>query len=358
MSSLQPYEPGVKAAIALSLLGVEVGHARLLRLSGRERESKTNAKAKYTPDDMLNIRARLAGLDPAEVRAAMSKNRKLPTFIVTRMTKGGVGKTSITVNLAVCFALMGYRTLLIDADHQATASSMLGIDDEEYNEFHIGKLLHNASGSNEPDDMEPYIKHIFANGYLDLIASDVELDSFNTLLFAKMNREQSAIDFARRNQDFLSKNYDVVFVDTNPGTSQISLAFTFLASLSQRILTIVEPEGSCLRALNALKLNVDEVVRHSRRNIDVSILINKSSIGRKKTEENMALLMENYPQNIIRETIPQSIAFSRQVNADDVTKSAPVVLGEPNTKVADSLYKVASLLVSLYGITQPGFKKA
>ncbi len=79
-----------KTAVALALLGKEFSSKRLLELSGREKP-RGQHHMKYSPTDLRSIRYRLAGLNPAEQQKAITKNKKLPALIVTRMTKGGVG---------------------------------------------------------------------------------------------------------------------------------------------------------------------------------------------------------------------------------------------------------------------------
>lgn len=345
-----PIEPTVKASVAMSLLGLELNNKRLMRLSGSEKPAGQR-QMKYKPQDMLSIRARLAGISPEAVQEAMAANTKLPAIIVTRMTKGGIGKTSITVNLATALALSGYRVLLIDADPQASATNMLGIETETYHP-HIGKLL--LKSGDKPDDLSEFIVPIFADGFLDLIPSDVELDSTNPALIVTMGREQKAEEFVMRNQEFLSKNYDVILVDTTPGTTPVSVAFTYLAHLTGKILTVVEPEGSCLRALDALQFNLEEVQKLAKRPIDLAILVNKAQIGRKHVEHNYAILTKSYPNRILPVQIPHSIAFTRQINADDVPSSMPVLLKDPNSKAADSLYHFARVIASEFNVTQPG----
>ena len=351
MSIPVPIEPTVKASVAMSLLGLELNNKRLMRLSGSEKP-EGQRQMKYKPQDMLNIRARLAGISPETVKEAMVVNTNLPAIIVTRMTKGGIGKTSITVNLATALALSGYRVLLIDADPQASATNMLGIETESYHE-HIGKLL--LKNGDKPDDLRDYIIPIFEGGFLDLIPSDVELDSTNPALIVTMGREQKAEEFVTRNKDFLSKNYDVILVDTTPGTTPVSVAFTYLAHLAGKVLTVVEPEGSCLRALDALQFNLEEIQKLAKRPIDLAILVNKAQIGRKHVEHNYAILAKTYPNRILPVQIPHSIAFTRQIDADDVPSSMPVLLKDPNCKAADSLYRFARMIASEFNVIQPGF---
>lgn len=351
MSIPMPIEPTVKASVAMSLLGMELNNKRLMRLSGSEKPVGQR-QMKYKPLDMLNIRARLAGISPDAVQEAMAANTQLPAIIVTRMTKGGIGKTSMTVNLATALALSGYRVLLIDADPQASATNMLGIETETYHP-HIGTLL--LKGGDKPDDLREFIVPIFADGFLDLIPSDVELDSTNPALIVTMGREQKAEEFVLRNQEFLSKHYDVILVDTTPGTTPVSVAFTYLAHLCGKILTVVEPEGSCLRALDALQFNLEEVQKLAKRPINLSILVNKAQVGRKHVEHNYAILTKTYPDRILPVQIPHSVAFTRQIDADDVPSSMPVILKDPNSKAADSLYHFARVIASEFNVTQPGF---
>jgi len=121
---------------------------------------------RYMPSDIRAARYRAAGVEPPTT-GQLPLVSKLPPVIVTRMTKGGVGKTSISVNVAAAMAMMGYRVLVIDADPQASASNLLGIDTAVYDTdiLHIGHFLKKATKA--PDaDLPGAIKHIYDGGFL------------------------------------------------------------------------------------------------------------------------------------------------------------------------------------------------
>ena len=86
--------------------------------------------------------------------------RPLPRVIAVANQKGGVGKTTTTVNLGACLAELGYRTLVIDLDPQGNASTGLGIENRglETSMYHV--IMHDVPLE---DCVEPSsVKNLFA----------------------------------------------------------------------------------------------------------------------------------------------------------------------------------------------------
>ena len=98
----------------------------------------------------------------------------LPRIMAVANQKGGVGKTTTTVNLGACLAELGYRTLVIDLDPQGNASTGLGIDNRGLDTSMYHVIMHEAPLENciEPAS----VKNLFvAPASLDLAGTEIEL---------------------------------------------------------------------------------------------------------------------------------------------------------------------------------------
>ena len=341
-----------KTSVAVSLSGLDVSPKKLQELCGREKPAGQH-HMRYMPSDIRAARYRASGIEPPAT-ALLPFNDKLPPLIVTRMTKGGVGKTSISVNVAATMAMMGYRVLVIDADPQASASNLLGIDTAIYETdiFHIGHFL--KKSSNTPDiDLVNAIQHIYEGGFLDLIPSDITLAETDASLVAVMSSHTRAELFLNRNSKFFAQHYDVIIVDTAPGTTPIGLAFSYAAKISGKVLTIVEPEGSCLRALNSLASNLAEIKAVTGANVTMEVVINKYHPSLKHVRESMGFLYSKYGNMLNDSIIPQYSGFARQLNPAD-KDVGPLVEFESSSVGAAAIIDVAKSLIRSYGITMPG----
>jgi chromosome partitioning protein len=341
-----------KTSIATALSSLDISAKKMHELVGRDKPAGQH-HMKYTPADMRAIRYRTAGIEPPTTEMPTAP-AKLPPLIVTRMTKGGVGKTSISVNVAAALGMMGYRVLMIDADPQASASNLLGVETSEYGNTiaHIGHFLRKATST--PDtDLPAAIMRIYEGGFLDLIPSDITLAETDASLVAVMSSHTRAELFLKRNVDYLSKNYDVIVVDTAPGTTPIGLAFSFAAKESGKVLTVVEPEGSCLRALDSLASNLAEIKAVTGANISMEVIINKYHPSLKHVRESMGFLYSKYSAMLNDSIVPQFSGFARQLNPA-AKDAGPLVETESVSVGAAAIFDVAKSLIKSFQITQPG----
>src|ERR1700709_2685420 len=112
----------------------------------------------------------------------------LPRIMAVANQKGGVGKTTTTINLGACLAEIGFRTLIIDLDPQGNASTGLGIDNHN-----VETWMHHVTRHEAPLEnwIEPAsVKNLFgAPASLDLAGTEIEL----VPAFSRENRLKRSI---------------------------------------------------------------------------------------------------------------------------------------------------------------------
>ena len=168
--------------------------------------------------------------------------------------KGGVGKTTTTINLAASIAERGYRVLIVDIDPQGNATSGLGIEKSE-----IDKDIYNVLIDEVP--LKETIHHTSVKK-LDIVPATINLSGAETELISMMAREtrlKSALDA-------VSDQYDFVFIDCPPSLGQLSInAFT----ASDSILIPVQSEYYAMEGLSQLLNTIRLVQKHFNRDLGV-----------------------------------------------------------------------------------------
>jgi chromosome partitioning protein len=168
--------------------------------------------------------------------------------------KGGVGKTTTAVNLAASLAVGEYKTLLIDIDAQANATSGLGVDAKQSNKTIYEVLIGQSSVADA----------IVTTGVpnLDLIPSHINLVGAEVELIDATDREHI---MEKALVDVKSK-YDFIFIDCPPSLSLLTLN-ALVASDS--ILIPVQCEYYALEGLGQLLNTINIVKRHLNPRLDI-----------------------------------------------------------------------------------------
>lgn len=235
--------------------------------------------------------------------------------------KGGVGKTTTTVNLSTILAKRGKKVLLIDTDPQGNATSGLGIDKES--DLSTYDLLITDVAA-EDIIQETGIKNLYIS------PSNMNLAGAEVQLVSMMSREQRM----KEKLDVIKDKFDFILIDCPPSLGLITLnAFT----ASDSVLIPVQCEYYALEGLGQLLNTVELVRKHLNKNLYVEGAILTMYDIRTNLANQVVREVKRFFQNKVYKTvIPRNVKVS-----EAPSYGMPITIYDPKSKGARSYEKFA-----------------
>lgn len=235
--------------------------------------------------------------------------------------KGGVGKTTTSVNLSALLAKRGKKVVLIDADPQGNATSGLGVDKD------VEKSLYDVLINEEPvagtlqDTVEKNLKICPSN--MNLAGAEVELVS-------QMSREHRL----KEQLEEIKDKYDYIFIDCPPSLGLITLN-SFTAADS--VLIPVQCEYYALEGLGQLLNTINLVKKHLNKSLEIEgALLTMYDIRTNLSNQVVKEVKKYFDDKVYKTVIPRNVRLSEAPSF-----GMPITMYDPKSKGARSYEKLA-----------------
>lgn len=237
--------------------------------------------------------------------------------------KGGVGKTTSTINLGAALAEYGRRVLLVDLDPQGALSAGLGVPHNDLDVTVYNLLVDPSMSILETIHRTPVPG-------LDLVPANIDLSAAEIQLVNEVGREQA---LARALRPVMGE-YDYIIIDCQPS---LGLLTVNALSCSQGVIIPMECEFFSLRGLALLTDTVDKVRDRLNFNLDVTgILVTMFDRRTLHAREVMARLIEVFGDQVFDTVITRTVRFPETSVAGE-----PITTWAPTSEAAEQYRAVA-----------------
>jgi chromosome partitioning protein len=215
--------------------------------------------------------------------------------------KGGVGKTTTTVNLAAGLARAGANVLVIDLDPQGNASTALGIE-HRADTISVYDVIINDEPMSEVVQQSPEFSGLYGvPATIHLAGAEIELVS----LVAREQRLRSALDRFLGESDI---DFHYVFIDCPPSLGLLTIN-AFVAA--GEVLIPIQCEYYALEGLSQLLNNIRLIERHLNPRLKVSTILltmydSRTNLANQVVDD----VREHFPKEVLNTVIPRSVRIS------------------------------------------------
>jgi chromosome partitioning protein len=291
------------------------GSAAVVGVKASSAEIAEEEETRLMPRDLIAP----SRLDAAREAAEPEVPVKQPDVIAFANQKGGVAKTTTTLNLAVAFAESGYRVLCVDLDPQGNLTMSQGIDPDK-----VEKSLYDVLVNDMP------ISEIIQHREIDIAVASIDLAGAEIAMSTKIGRERSLEKALKE----VAGDYDYVCIDTPPSLGLLTINALTAAN---KVIVPVQCEYLSMRGLVQLQ-NTLRMIQENL-NPDVKIegilptMLDSRTVHAKEAVE---ILEENFGDLVFRSRIKKAIKF-----AEAPVKGASVLKYDSGSSAANYYRELA-----------------
>ncbi|MEO7147607.1 MAG: ParA family protein [Terrimesophilobacter sp.] len=215
--------------------------------------------------------------------------------------KGGVGKTTTTVNLAAALAKTGARVLVVDLDPQGNASTAVGVD-------HRAETVSVYDVVINDEPMALVVQKSPEFDTLYCIPATIHLAGAEIELVSMVAREQRLRTALEKFLEDSEHPFHYVFIDCPPSLGLLTINAFVAAS---EVLIPIQCEYYALEGLSQLLSNIELIERHLNPNLTMSTILMTMYDGRTNlANQVVADVREHFPEQVLTTLIPRSVRIS------------------------------------------------
>jgi len=259
--------------------------------------------------------------DPTPPEAPKAQKAEVIAFT---NQKGGVAKTTTTLNLAAAFSERGFRVLCVDLDPQSNLTMSQGIDPDSLDVSMYDVLVHHTS-----------LREVVRRREVDVACASIDLAGAEIAMSTQIGRERSL----EKALAVVEEDYDYVFIDTPPSLGLLTINALTAAT---KVIVPVQCEYLSMRGLVQLQ-NTLSMIRENL-NPDVEIegilptLVDNRTVHAKEAIE---ILEENFGDRVFASRINKTVRF-----AEAPVKGMSVLKYDPDGKAAYAYRQLAKEVLS------------
>lgn len=255
-----------------------------------------------------------------------------PRIISVANQKGGVGKTTTTINLAAAMAELGFKVLVVDLDPQGNASTGLGVAANERKVTTYDLLL-------EETDLVTAIQPTSSSG-ISIIPATTDLSSADMELFSNDHRS-TLLRKALRSSEMAKFGFEFIFIDCPPS---LSLLTVNAMVASDSVLVPLQSEFFALEGLSQLMLTIREVRQTANKALRIEGIVltmydQRNNLSQMVDED----ARENLGDLVFKTQIPRNVRVSEAPSF-----AVPVLEYDGNSKGALAYRALAKEVLQRY----------